>query len=108
MTGVSPERAAYEADPWAAPDISWEELFSEDKEKYRGISQAAIKASPELAEARAVINGLRALVAEIVGEVELGTLGQHTPAATTRTLARTAAWRKRAQPKEGTPVERDH
>lgn len=99
MTGVSPERAAYEADPWAPQDIAWEELFSDDKEKYRAIAHAVIKASPELAEARATIDGLRALVVEIVSEVELGTLGQHTPAATTRTLARTAEWRKRAKPR---------
>ena len=40
---------------------------------------------------------LRALVAEILREVELGTLGQHNAAATSRTLARTAQWRERAR-----------
>lgn len=63
---MSPERAAYEADPWAPQDIAWEELFSDDKEKYRAIAHAVIKASPELAEARATIDGLRALVTEIL------------------------------------------
>lgn len=41
--------------------------------------------------------GLRELVREILREVELGTLGQHTAQATARTLARTAAWRERAR-----------
>jgi hypothetical protein len=40
---------------------------------------------------------LRAIVAEVLAAVELGTLGQHTPKATSATLARTAEWRERAR-----------
>lgn len=65
MTAVSPERAAYEAGRW--PDvIPWEEAFPEVKEKFRAIAQAAIGASPELAEARLRIDELAGLVAEIL------------------------------------------
>ena len=71
MTGVSPERAAYEAGTMP-PIIPWEHLGPEDKDEWRMIVQAAIKASPELAEARATIDGLRALVAEMIAEFRDG------------------------------------
>jgi hypothetical protein len=57
MAAVSPERAAYEAGRW--PDVMpWEEASPEIKDDYRAIAQAAINASPELAEARAAAGKL--------------------------------------------------
>ncbi len=69
---VSPERALYEADPWAAPDIPWEELFATDKDKYRGMAQAAIKASPELAEALEQLAEVKRIVSEAVSSTSSG------------------------------------
>lgn len=65
---TSPERAAYEAGRW--PDvIPWEEAFPEVKEKFRAIAQAAIGASPELAEALATIDELRQQLGKLTGGV---------------------------------------
>lgn len=69
MTGVSPDRAAYEASyrcHGILPGIPFEELDPSDRMELGAVTKAAIEASPELAEARATIDGLRALVAEIL------------------------------------------
>ncbi len=63
------------------------------EEKYERL----VELVPHATDARDETARLRDLVAEILGEVELGTLGQHNAAATTRTLARTAQWRKSAE-----------
>jgi hypothetical protein len=69
---ASPERAAYDADPWAPPEIPWEELFNEDKDKYRGIAQAVINASPELAGARARITAAEEFCAAVLAGTDCG------------------------------------
>ena len=62
---------------------------------YRLLAEAVDPTAQDYDNAAEILR-LRDLVAEILREVELGTLGQHTPAATTQTLARTAQWRQRA------------
>ena len=78
------------------PGNTWDEMESR-------IAAHAARCHPEAAAAAQPAPGdevarLRNdLLAEVLREVELGTLGQHTPEATTRTLARTAQWRKRGE-----------
>ena len=86
MTAVSPERAAYEAGT-LPPFITWEEISPELKDEWRLIAQAAIKASPELAEAHATIGELCGLVAEMIG---------HFSAASVTGGSQLAKWHKRA------------
>lgn len=64
MTGVSPERAAYEAhhDGMCCP---WEECTADERELWKRVAGAAINASPELAEARATITRLSEALARI-------------------------------------------
>lgn len=55
----APERAAYEADKLVVAVVPWEEASPETKDDYRAIAQAAIKASPELTEAREQLAAVR-------------------------------------------------
>lgn len=77
MTAVSPERAAYEAFRRAFPTEDWgpwELLPAEDRPGWRRIAEGAAGAAPQLAEALAVINGLRAMVAR--KQQAVGTAGR--------------------------------
>lgn len=95
-------KAASEAD-WVLAD--WNRLSSWESEAWEAAAQAAIAAQKasgigalmaDLIELKTKLDGLRALIAEILREIESGTVGQHTAAATARTLAETAEWRARA------------
>ncbi len=67
------------------------------EEKYERLAELILHAMDELNKSVDETARLRGLAAEILSEVELGTLGQHNAAATSRTLARTAQWRESAE-----------
>lgn len=72
MTAISPERAAYDASyrcHGIAPGIPFEELDPADREELTAVTQAAIKASPELAGALATIDELRQQLAKLTGAI---------------------------------------
>lgn len=113
---VSSERAAYEAasDLWAngvigSPSIPWEEMSPDERGGWVRVRQAALQASPEVAEALATIEDLRALVGQILGSFAPASMAGAPAlgdAVACVSISQVTRWRERSAPRKGTPVDR--